>query len=528
MKNKKIWLAVILNIFVILAGCGGQKSEEVKPTTTSAKTVEKSTDKNEKVSDEKVNDIIGSNASENRTETQETESQTTEQSSDDSTETQTTGTPKTETQKTETQAAQSSGNRTNVQKTETKAATQSSVNPTDRQNTESQTTAQQSQNQTGSQSGGSSNTSGSPADDTWITVTGEVLASGIGKDTMMLFGKTYRRFSDGTYYCDNGDWARNQGPVAENLDEFYAILEEAVKTGNNNFTMHINVLDESFGRGVEDKFELVENKGTTYYARDRILATTIEMADFEKISKKTGKNVYWDLNYYYYVESECKYAPVEVSLFYTTEKMYIFTDREGFDKAVDTAYKDGVKSALFILKWDQKDEVFSWHEWSDTYAAGPYMVNYNKQYSYFYPDRIIAAEGPETGAFALSKQPAHETFVRYKSLNGIYNCMNELMDDGSIEKRDYSCCYMFEVEIVNWHDEIEKYQIPFCGNNEEMMEQVKKYTGERENDIGYVGYAKCSYEEAYDYYMNAKEYVPGNRIMYYMIADGYWILVKVC
>lgn len=491
MRNKRVWLIAFFSICVILTGCG--KTRAVVQTTTDESTTE---------SNKIENSEIESNATEvNVNENNETES---------------------------------NENQNDVIESDT------ANNQTHAQETGNQSNSQSSQNQTGGQSGGggstaggssgdSGSTTGSSSDDTWVAVTGEVIASGIGKDTMMLWGNTFRKFSDGTYYCDNGEWARTQGPVAENLDEFYSILEEAVKTGNNNFTIYINVFEESFGRGVEDTFELIEHKGTTYYARNRILSSTYEMADFEKISKKTGKNVYWDLNYYYFVMTECKYAPVDVSLFYTTEKMYIFEDREGFDKAVDIAYRDGVKNAMFILKWDQKDEVFSWQEWSDTYAAGPYMGysgSHGREYSYFYPQRVIAAEGPETGAFALSKQPAYETFVRRKSMDGVYTCMNERMDDGSIEKRDYTCCFLFEVEIVNWHDEIDKYQIPFCNNNDELMAQVKKYTGNRENELGYVGYAKCEYEDAYQYYLNAMEYVPGNRVLYYMIAHGYWILVK--
>ena len=49
---------------------------------------------------------------------------------------------------------------------------------------------------------------------------------------------------------------------------------------------------------------------------------------------------------------------------------------------------------------------------------------------------------------------------------------------------------------------------------------------QRVNELGYVGYAKCEYEDAYQYYLNAMEYVPGNRVYYYLIAHGYWILVK--
>lgn len=508
MINKKIWLAAALNMCILLSGCGDKTSDETMQTTLPSTLSEiDNTETDTSDSAEIENSAI---------EESEAESNISEGDND--------------APEGDELGGNTSENGERLQNTQ--GSTGSSGNKTGADKTENGTTAQTSGNQNNGQSGSSSNSCGSnttnsSSDDSLVTVTGEVIASGIGKDTMMVFGKTYRKFSDGTYYCDNGEWARDQGPVADNLNEFYTIMENAIKTGNNTFTMHINVFDESFGRGVEDKFELIKHKGATYYARDRILTTTIEMADFQKMQKKTGKNVYWDLNYYYYVETECKYAPVEVSIYYTTQKMYFFSDREGYDKAVDRAYRDGVTSALFVLKWDQKDEVFSWQEWSDTYAAGPYMVNYNKQYSYFYPDGIIAAEGPETGAFALSKQPRYETFVRWKSLDGVYCCMNELMDDGSIEKRDYSCCYMMEADIVNWHDEIEKYQIPFCNNNAEMMAQVQIYTGDREQEVGYVGYARCSYEEAYNYYLNAMEYVPGNRVMYYMIAEGYWILVKV-
>lgn len=515
MKDKKILLAVLLYMCVILAGCSEQKSEETKHTTTSTVAVESdSLESNEKKDNmEQDNEEKGNTNEDNTNEENGNESiDNLESDLSDGNEIQ----------------SDVLGNKIETDKTKEQTNPNSSDNYTDSKKTESQTNSKPSDIQKDNFSE-NNNVSNDSTDDKWVTVTGEVIASGIGKDTMMIFGKTYRKFSDGTYYCDNGDWARTKGPVAENLDEFYAIMEEAVKTGNNNFTMHINVFDKSFGRGVEDKFELIENKGTTYYARDRILSSTIEMADFMRISQKTGKNVYWDLNYYYYIETECKYAPVEVSIRYTTLKIYEFSDREGLDKAVDRAYKDGVKNALFILKFDQKDEVFSWKEWCDTYSAGPYMDNscdsYRK-YSYFYNKRIIVAEGPETGAFALSKQPTYETLATWNSLNGIYNCMNELMDDGRIEKRDYSCCYMIEVEIVNWHDEIEKLNIPFCNNNDEMMTQVKKFTGERNDQLGYVGYAKCEYEEAYDYYLNAMEYVPGNRIYYYLIANGYWLLVK--
>lgn len=499
-------MVAVLNICIILAGCSKEDVQDNNKTMTETST-------EQVTGTEETIEYMTENETTKVSEEGETVSEVAENdtSGDDETEGNATENNK-ETQKHETQStASSSGNNKGTNKNE------------------SQTTSHSSANQSGTQSGGAGNTTDNSTDDKMVAVTGEVLASGIGSDTMMLFGNTYRKFSDGTYYCDNGDWARKQGPVAENLDEFYAIIEAAVKSGNNNFTVHINVFDESFGRGVTDKFSVLEYKGNTYYAKDRILSTTVEMADFQRIQQRTGKNVYWDLNYYYYILTECKYAPVEVSLRYTTQKMYEFTDRESFDKAVDKAYRDGVKSALFILKWDQKDEPFSWQEWSDTYAAGPYMGysgSNGRDESYFYPDRIIAAEGPETGAFALSKQPSYNTFVIWQSLDGIYTCMNEKMDDGSIEKRDYCCCYMVEADIVNWHDEIEKYNIPFCNNNDEMMAQVQQYTGDGYYELGYVGYAKCEYEDAYQYYLNAMEYVPGNRIYYHMIAHGYWILVK--
>ena len=481
MRDKKIWLIMLVGICTLLAGCG--KNEEVAQIVTDEPIAESSTIGNMEIESSETEN------NENRDDVGESDSANNQMPSKES------------------------GKQNNSQQLPNQNDTQSVS----------------SEGVTGGSAGSNGSKVENTSDDAWIAATGEVIASGIGKDTMTYLGNTYRKFPDGTYYCDNGEWAKNQGPVAENLDEFYSILEEAVKTGNNIFTVYINVFNESFGRGVEETCEFVEHKGITYYTKHRILSSTYEMADFERICKKTGKNVYWDLNYYYFVIEECKYVPVDVSLYYTIEKMYIFENREGFDKAVDTAYRDGMSSALFILKWDQKDEVFSWQEWSDTYAAGPYMGysgNGGRKYSYFYPSRVIAAEGPETGAFALSKQPAYETFVRSKSMNGVYTCMNERMDDGSIEKRDYTCCFLFEVDIVNWHDEIKKNNIPFCSNNDEMMAQVKNYTGSREHELGYVGYAKCEYEDAYQYYLNAMEYVPGNRVFYYLIAHGYWILVK--
>lgn len=372
-------------------------------------------------------------------------------------------------------------------------------------------------------SGASSGGSASSGDSIY-TDTGIAVVSGIGTDTMTCFGDVYRKLDNDYYYLDNSEHAKSCGPIAENLNEFYQLVEAAVREGKDEITIHINSFDESFGRREVQTKTFFTHNGVEYQSKANILTTTFELADFKRVCANTGKNVYWELDYQIYLRPESRYAAVNITFYYPIYKIYEFSDRAGFDAAIDQAYRDGKATAVFMLKWDQKDAAFSWHEWSETYAHTPLSKKYGCTQTFFYNERNVVAQGPATGALGLSRAPSYNTWAIWSNVNGVDSIMNELQDDGSIEPRSYCCCYTITLDIVNWNEEIAKYNVPCISNESEFITEVQKYVDS--DELAYVAYAKCTQDEAFNYYTKALEYVPGNKIMYYLLADGYWIFYK--
>lgn len=327
--------------------------------------------------------------------------------------------------------------------------------------------------------------------------------------------------SDGYLFIDNTSIVKSSGAaVAENMDEFYNIVENAVRNSKHNITVYLNIynIDVVANKLYRDIYpsDAKKSNGEYYYVEDRIICDERPFADYERIVNTTGINVLWNPGYIPYLDWDVKYVRFDMTFTYLSDDtLYFAHSNDELTKKINEAISKGEKriNVCRYFRTEDPDTV----EQSD--ECRKYLYNlYQKDLNGYYGGyHILDIDYSNRETIALSINNSGESSLRW---NEIYFNYTPVDYDGY---QNFGCVYYLTFELGNIKDDLENREGLTEITSLEQLTQIREEKRAEGEGLGncWLGYFRGSYEEAFDYH--TQMVLNGNPVNYEKIADGWYI-----
>ena len=320
----------------------------------------------------------------------------------------------------------------------------------------------------------------------------------------------------GYFYTDNTEEAVNSGiAMAESMDEFYKIIEQAVKSRSDSVDILLNIYNLDVDKyGIYREVcpsEVQKEDGSYYYFDNRWIGDERPFADYERVINSTGVNVLWSPGYNQSLHMDLKYVYFEVEFTYLTDKIYFAYTKDEVTSKINQAIKNG-ESRFNICRYFKTEDPDTVEYSPD---CRPYIYNMIQQSTELYYNgcHILDIDYDNDEVIVLSNDGMSSGSPMWKEIRFSYEPY------GYEGYENFGCVAYLSVDVRNVKEDLEVREgLTRITSIEQLTAIRNSYT--YDGTVHWLGYFKGSQDEAFQ--MHTQMVLSGNPVSYERIADGWY------
>lgn len=324
-------------------------------------------------------------------------------------------------------------------------------------------------------------------------------------------------FNDSGYlFTDNTEEAVNSGiAMAESMDEFYKIIEQAVKSRSDTVDILLNIYNLDVDKyGIYREIcpsEAQKEDGSYYCFENRWIGDERPFADYERVINSTGVNVLWSPGYNQSLHMDLKYVYFEVEFTYLTDKIYFAYTKDEVTSKINQAIKNG-ESRFNICRYFKTEDPDTVEKSPD---CRPYIYNMIQRSTetYYNGCHILDIDYYNDEVIVLSNDGMSSGYPMWKEIRFSYEPY------GYEGYENFGCVAYLTVDVRNVKEDLEVREgLTRITSIEQLTAIRNSYT--YNGTVHWLGYFKGSQDEAFQ--MHTQMVLNGNPVSYERIADGWY------